>query len=76
MCVCRYKLPVYGVEVKGGHQVSSSITLRLIPLRQDLSLDLELGWQPASPCDPLVSNPHSTGVTDECGELGGGGAHL
>lgn len=76
MCVCRHKLPMFGVEIKGGHQVSSSITLHFIPLRKNLSLDLELDWQPASPCDPLVSDPHSTGVTHEYGEPGGGGAHL
>ena len=30
-------------------------TLYLIPLRQGLSLNLELGWRPASPSDLLVS---------------------
>lgn len=42
--------------------VTCSVTVHLIPSTQDLSLDLELGWQPASPQDPL-SSCHSTGVT-------------
>lgn len=31
------------VEARGGHQVSWPITFHLIPLRQGLSLNLELG---------------------------------
>ena len=37
--------------------MSCSITLHLIPFRQGLSLNLELGYQPANPCDPSVSPP-------------------
>ena len=40
VCVC--------VEARGRHWVSS-----LISLRQDLSLNQELGWQPSRPTDPL-----------------------
>lgn len=34
-----------------------------ITLRQGLSLHLELGWQPGSPSDLLVSASHSTAVS-------------
>lgn len=35
-----------------------------IPLRQGLLLNPELAWWPASPSNPPVSNPPSSGVTD------------
>lgn len=38
----------------GGEQESYSIARHLIPWRQGLLLDLELGLQPASQRDPLV----------------------
>lgn len=34
-------------QTRGGHQMAS-LTLHIIPLRKGLSLNLELGWQPAS----------------------------
>lgn len=40
------------VEARGRCQVSCGITLRHIPLRQDLSL--KLVWQPSSPNDPPI----------------------
>ena len=42
-----------GVPVKGECWVSRSIALFLVPFEQGLSLNLELGWQPAS----LISAP-------------------
>ena len=35
------------MEVRGGYLLSCSMTLWHIPLRQGLSLNLGLGWQPA-----------------------------
>ena len=43
-------------------------TLSLQDLRQDLSLSLELGWQPASPGDHAVSDPHGAGLTGLCAD--------
>ena len=37
--------------------MSYSVALNLSPVRQGLSLNLELGWWPASPSDPPVSTP-------------------
>lgn len=34
----------------------------IIPLGQGLSLNLELGWQPASPSNPFVTMPHRARV--------------
>lgn len=42
-------------EARGGCRMSLPITLQFIPLRQDLSPTLELGWWPASPNHPPVS---------------------
>lgn len=36
-------------EERGGGQASYSTTVRFIPLKQDLSLNLKLGWQSANP---------------------------
>lgn len=41
---------------------SYSNILHLIPLKQNLSLNLELGWQPGNPSDAPVSTHHSNGV--------------
>ena len=38
-------------------------TLSPVPVRQGLSLNLELGWQVSSPRHPSVSTPHATGFT-------------
>lgn len=43
--------------------VSCSIFQHLISLRQNPLLSLELSWWPASPSEPLVSAPHSAGLT-------------
>lgn len=43
----------------------SSITLHLIPMRQVLSLNLELGCQTEGTGDPPASTSHSAGVTEE-----------
>lgn len=50
-------------EAEKGCWTSCSITLYLIPLRQNLSLYLKVGWKPSRPCHPPVSTQHSTGVT-------------
>lgn len=42
-------------ETRGGCQVFSPITICFIFLRQDLSLNLELGWPPEIPSNPSVS---------------------
>lgn len=42
-------------EVRGGHRLFCPITLCHIPLRQGLSLNLQLGWWPASPSNPSAS---------------------
>lgn len=41
------------VEIKGRHQVSCSIMVHLVPVRQDLSRHRELGWRPVSPVSLL-----------------------
>lgn len=41
----------------------TALSLFHVPFRQGLSLNPELGWQPASCSDPSVSTSHSTGVT-------------
>lgn len=45
-----------GGEVKGPHYMSYTIAPHLSPSRQSLSLNLGLGWWPASPRDALVSS--------------------
>ena len=46
-------------------------TLSPVPVRQGLSLNLELGWQVSSPRHPSVSTPHATGFTARvCGQRG------
>jgi hypothetical protein len=47
-------------------QVSSPGILCFIPLRQGLSLNLELGWQPAGPGDSPVSISPSVGLRGGC----------
>lgn len=56
MLVCGGVCTCVGVlyTSRSGHLVSGSITLCLI-LRQGLSLNLELAWQPARPSDHPVS---------------------
>lgn len=54
LCMCRSEEDVC---------VSCSIFQHLISLRQNPLLNLELSWWPASPSEPLVSAPHSAGVT-------------
>lgn len=56
VCVCRDQERMW---------TSLSITLSLIELRQGLSPDLELGWQPATPGDPSTSDTH-TSPTHRC----------
>lgn len=48
---------------------SSFIALCLIPLRQGLSLDLKLVWQPACPSDPPASANHRAGVSGTWGHF-------
>lgn len=56
-CVCRYAFLCMGVEIRERHQVSCSIVVGLISLRQGLSLNVELGLQDAIQSNPLVSTP-------------------
>lgn len=44
--------------------MSCFITLHLVPLRYDLSLNLELSWLPARLSDSPVSNPYPVHKTD------------
>lgn len=57
--VCRHITPMHA-GAREEHEVSCSITLCLIPLRQGSSLILELGKWPASPGDPATSFPTYT----------------
>lgn len=54
---------------RGDHRLSFSTPLHLIPLRQALPLNLELGWWPPSPSEPPASTPHSAGVTLGVGDF-------
>lgn len=50
------------VEAREGHQVSSSVSLHLVPLRRGLLVKpalaiFQLGRQPASPSNPPVFTP-------------------
>lgn len=55
---------VHGIlgKARRERQISCSVPLSY-SLWDRVSLNLELGRQPASPRDPAVSAPHSTGVT-------------
>lgn len=57
MCTCVHR--IYAVHSCVGATVeypeSHSATLYFIPLRDDLSLNLKLGWQPSTPNDPPAS---------------------
>lgn len=55
LCMC----PCICEEVRRGHQVFRSVALCLVPLRQSVSLNLELGWCSAS----IASPPVPAGVT-------------
>ena len=57
VCVCVCVCVCTRVQHKGEFPVSASLTLHLIPLLQDLSLNVEPDWTPASPRDPPVSTP-------------------
>lgn len=67
LCMCVYVWHMH-MYANGWHQEISTIMFHalLFPysLRQALSLDLGLSWQPESPSEqPPVSNPNSAGVT-------------
>jgi hypothetical protein len=62
-CVCGVGAQLATVCDQGGHQVSCSVSLCLIPLREGFSENLELSWQVIGPRDPPVSAACSTGVT-------------
>lgn len=49
----------------------SCLITPLLFLRQGLSLNLELGWWPASPHDPSVSVPHGGGDITACVAISG-----
>lgn len=57
VCVCTYVPAYIPVEAGGEHQLSCSVVLCLIALRQCLSLNLKLGWWPASSSNSFVSAP-------------------
>lgn len=46
--------------------MSCTITLCLMPLRKDLSLDLEVGWQPESPVNLAVATLYSSCAQSLC----------
>lgn len=50
----------------GGHGVPCSITFHLIPQRQNLSLNLDSCWQPASPYNPSIAIHHMAGAPRGC----------
>lgn len=50
-------------------RVSIYIIFNLVLLKQGLFLNLELAFYTWSLSDPLVSNLHISGVTDECGPV-------
>lgn len=60
---CTGDLSHVHTEARGELRVSCSIAVYLIPLRQDLSRSLELGWQAGSLVDPFVSVTHNPRVT-------------
>ena len=60
LCVCE--------EVRRGYQVFCSITLCLVPLRQSVSLNLELGRGAAC----IASPPIPAGVTATAFQMGSG----
>lgn len=75
MCTC-VRMPVHThVHTCGGQTRMSGVcfvTLLLSLLRQGLSVDLEPGWQPASPSHPPVSTYACTraiGVTEICTQV-------
>lgn len=53
-CVCAWVHATVHVtmEARGYHQLPWSITVYLIPLRQDLNLELD--WPPSNPSSPPV----------------------
>lgn len=53
-------------EARRESWVCCSVNLHLILLRQDLSLNQELGWQSTNSHDPPVSVLDSTGVIGIC----------
>lgn len=63
VCVWCVPRPLYA-DTRGGHQLvyHCSIALHLIPLRQGLSLNLDLHWHPASHSALPVSAFHSAGI--------------
>lgn len=46
----------------GGYWVFCSINFHLVPLEQDPSLTLELGWWPVNPVSLLSPLPHSAHI--------------
>lgn len=68
MCVCACAcvraclLTSVHAEARGKCQVSSPLTLHLIPLRQGPLLNLELWWQQKAPGICPISVPHSAGL--------------
>lgn len=45
-------------EARGGHLVFCSMSVCIFALKQALSLNLELGWQPENPNNPPFFTPH------------------
>lgn len=62
LCVC-VSVRVPEACLRGGCSMSCSITLHFIPLKQGLSLNLDLGWQSESPVI-LLPAPYSDTVLE------------
>ena len=68
VCVCEH-MCVCTCGARGGLCVSLTLshTPFLIPLRQGLSLTLQLGWQPAGPSNAVSTSPHAAVPDFLCG---------
>lgn len=56
--MCKYTCQGVCARVRSVQQESCSIPFCLVPLGQDTSLYLELGWQVENPTNPSVLNQH------------------
>lgn len=66
ICMWRYVCLCLHMEANERCQRPYSSLLCLIPFRQVLSHDLELGWWPASSCDPPVPSHLKAGIAGIC----------
>lgn len=64
--LCGYMLICVCEATMGGYWVSFFITLYLVSFKQSFSLNLGLGWQPASSTSPGVSTSPSSELIGMC----------